>query len=642
LKVSYNKKSPVHIETQIVIPLNENFLTISDTKFILEVKEGSKKIFFEGEIYYHIKGMDLTLVRKDEYPEFLRKKLRNFDLHEFVSSVEGIYNGIYIDADKNEVIIFCDYLNRKNFYYTQSSDNLTASTCLDNIIPELNSIKYNQQALLSYLTIGYTPVYQTFYEGISRFNNNEYIKIVNGNVEHSFFTENYSIGKYDKFKLEEYDSLISNSVLSRSSGENFVLNSGGWDSTSIIYQLTKAYESGRINSVICETKLRDGKSFNIYEVDKVKRISEYFGIKSDIIDIDFNDKKLISDWESIKKELKNYHTYFFVDMPKAVNEVSLRNGNSSIYSGEASDSIHNFGFSQFVSVTYNNNELREYGDKMKSYLFSPSFYSKVLDGTFIDDKIYQFFMFYYGDDCLEGISNLDKAEILSFYFKSFMLSGERIPFARVSTNSFCKNSLLSEYNKNLSTNIFSDVVMNAKHENLYYHLLQLYRSYHFHSPQIESKHSAIRSSGKNCKIPFLDMSLLKFMYSMPENWGRGLELKPTKYPLRYLANEKWNMPIDILNEAGAHSYISECDSKWNYSGGKWNMYCETIYNSVFGDYYKSLFSEVELEKYFSPDCFDIVKMKQILNDFINGKQDLENSGFIYKLGILFFIGLYEN
>lgn len=634
MKITF-KKSQENLKGGYLIQLGEGYLLISDTKYVLNVKNGNKQFFFEGEIYYSIQQDKIQQIKKSEYTEFLKKELENFNPIDFINSVEGIYNVLYIDSDKNEAFIFCDYLNRKNFFYTQKNNSFIAATSLDNIIGEISEIKYNQEGLLSYITMGYTPVYQTLYEDIGRLKTNEFIKIANDELSYEYISENFKIRDYDKSYIDKYDNLISNSILSRSGDTNYILNSGGWDSTSIIYHLLQAYDPKKINSVVYETKLKNGEVYNIYETYKVKRISDYYGIASEKIEIDFNDKKNIRDWENIRDDLKNYHTYFFVDMPKAVNEIARRNNNAAIFSGEASDSIHNFGFSQFVSVTYQNRELREYGDKMKSYLFGPSFYRKILNGSYPDDKVFQFFKFYFGEE------NFESEQDLELYLKSFMLSSERIPFAKPIGSKFVKKSLLNKINLNTPGSTFTSLVSSSSAENLYYSLLQLYREYHFHSPQIEVKHSPLRSIGNNCKIPFLDSSLIKFMYSMPESWGRGLEIEPTKYPLRYLAHEKWNIPLSILEESSAHSYIAESDKRWNYSGGSWSLAAETIYNSVFGDCYKSILAEINIEKYFSPEYFETDLMQEAVDDYVNGKEDLSNCNLIYKLGVLFFIGLYD-
>jgi len=631
LKITFDKIPGNNLKDSF--KLGEFYYSVSDDKFVINVKEGKTQFFFEGEIYYVTKDEKISRVNKNEYSEFLKHRLNNFNAEDFINEVEGIYNCLYTDDEKNEAIVFCDYLNRKNFFYNKSETSFTASTGLKSIVNDLNEIKYDNFGLYSYLTMGYTPVYQTLYKDIQRFDTNEYVKISSGKISHHKFEEKFKIAQYEHSDLDKYDSLLNNAVNSRALDENYVLNSGGWDSTSIIYHLLQSKEASQINSVVYESKLSAGEIYNIYETDKVKRISDYYGVKSEKILIDFSDKKLINDWETIRDDLKNYHTYFFIDMPKAVYDISEKNSSAAIFSGEASDSIHNFGFSQFVSVSYNNSMVREYGDKMRSYLFSPSFFKKIKNNSFREDSVYKFYTFYFRQ------SNFDESGIEN-YLKSFMLSGERVPFANSVKSNAAKDSLINDFNSNISEKTFHSIAEDLDENNFYYYLLQIYRAYHFHSPQIEVKHSSLRKYNSNCKIPFLDSSLVKFMYSMPESWGRGLEMRPTKYPLRKLAHEKWNIPVHILEEKGPHSYIGELDKKWSYSGGKWNIYAEIIYNSVFTEYFKQVLSEVELEKYFSAEYFDTPYMKKIVNDFIDGKEDMENYGLVYKLGALFLIGIY--
>jgi hypothetical protein len=489
--------------------------------------------------------------------------------------------------------------------------------------------------------VGYTPIYQTFYEGIERLNNNEYLVIKNEEVYHEFFNENYLIENYEESYLEKYDDLITNAVTSRSNSLNYILNSGGWDSTAIIYLLTKCCEADKINSVVYLTKLSDGTIYNIYEEEKVKKISDYYGINSEQIEIDYSGNSMVDDMNVLKDDMKKYHTYFFIDMPKTIAKISSENNNCSVFSGEASDSIHNFGFSQFVSVSYENKKLREYADKMKNYLYGPTFYRKILNNSYTNDSVFQFFNFYFGKDKFENVSKI-KDELLTFsYLKSFMFPGGRVPFYKTSSSYFSSVALNIKFNKNISEKIFSPVISNMSADNLYYSLLQIYRSYHFHSPQIAVKHTPLRKYGESRMLPFLDMRMVKFMYSMPESWGRGLEMKPTKYPLKHLAHTKWEIPVDILESTKAHSYIAEHDKKWSYSGGKWNINCEVIYNSTLGQYSKEVLNNINLEKYFSSQYFEVDKMQKVVKDFVNGKEDLENAGLIYNLCILFLIGVYE-
>jgi hypothetical protein len=139
-------------------------------------------------------------------------------------------------------------------------------------------------------------------------------------------------------------------------------------------------------------------------------------------------------------------------------------------------------------------------------------------------------------------------------------------------------------------------------------------------------------------MPFLDSQLLDYMYRMPEDWGRGLELRTTKYPLRFLAEHKWRMPLDILMEKGPHSYIAEGDRRWSYSGGTWNIYCEIMYKSVLSNYFKSVFQATKVEEIFDSTLFDVDKLRSIVEGYVAGEERPSDVTMLFRLAILFSIG----
>lgn len=204
-----------------------------------------------------------------------------------------------------------------------------------------------------------------------------------------------------------------------------------------------------------------------------------------------------------------------------------------------------------------------------------------------------------------------------------------------------RHRLRSEFASHLSSTYFSDAVSNLSPRTLYYYLLQQYRQFHLQGWPIHVNPLAFGASGISCRIPFMDSRLIEYMYSMPENWGRGLELRTTKYPLRYLANERWHMPIHILEEDGPHSYISESDLRWNYSGGKWSINCEIMFKSVLKGFFQSVFSRTPIRSYFDPACFDLKYLQATLNDYCNGVENPEVADLLYKLGLLFSTGVIK-
>ena len=63
---------------------------------------------------------------------------------------------------------------------------------------------------------------------------------------------------------------------------------------------------------------------------------------------------------------------------------------SDLLSGEVSDGVHNFGFAQYANFFgHDSNGFREYVDKMMNYLYSPSFFSKLLKNNFQDDYVFK-------------------------------------------------------------------------------------------------------------------------------------------------------------------------------------------------------------------------------------------------------------
>ena len=88
---------------------------------------------------------------------------------------------------------------------------------------------------------------------------------------------------------------------------------------------------------------------------------------------------------------------------------------------------------------------------------------------------------------------------------------------------------------------------NLTPDNLYATYLDLYNSFHWQGSTVATLNHAVESHGLVCALPFHDTMLIDFLSHMPESWGRGLELKPTKYPLKWMlenkliiyANAKW-------------------------------------------------------------------------------------------------------
>ncbi len=642
MKITYSKSGTGPGGSVLSFKLGSSLLSLEDVADALKVEVGATTLYLEGDVHYVAQGDKAVYADAATVKGLVQKAFADHGPAGFAHAVEGSYVAFWVDTGAAKAGVFPDEQNRRWLYCTETGDGFFGSTRLKDAVDRAKGGgKLNQFGLYSYLTLGYTPVSETFYPGVTRPGTDERIEFSASGVSRKVEKREQSIQPYEKSMIDRYDTLITDAVHSRMSpGQNVVMNSGGWDSTSLICLLLKGREAKSVSSVVFDVLLSDGQSFNSYEVDKANRIAKFYGIGVDRATIDYSDKSLVPFWESHAENQRSNHIYFWLHHLKMAAQIGTKAGKgAAAFNGECSDSIHNFGFSQFVSVNYDNLYLREYADKMKSYLSGPTFFNRIADGSYEADKVFQFFRYYYGADRFESAKGWDKKRLRESYFMSFMWSYQRIPFAKWRTSPWATDALYQGFAQHLADKYHADAVANVTHNTLYYYLLQQYRQFHFQGWPIHTNPVALAPMGVACRIPFMDSRLIKYMYSMPEDWGRGLELRTTKYPLRYLANERWRMPIHILEESGPHSYIAESDTRWTYAGGKWSIYCEIMYKSVFKSYFQSIFKKTPLDSYFDPKYFDLKSLQTVIDGFHAGSEDPETANLLYKLAMLFSIGV---
>lgn len=633
MKITFSKEE-LQSGSEHKLAIGARFLHIEPSKALV-VHAGATVIVLEGEFYYARENGGTTVVTAENIAETVARLVGQHGAAKLPAVLEGAYVGCWYNAGDGTAAAFVDELNRVPLYLVQRDGDAYLSSRIADIARFSQGL--DQHSLYSYLLLGYPAGQDTFYQGVQKVGSDMAIVFGSAGTRCEHTPAVRKVEPFSSSDLSRYDDIFSNAVAARAGSTNVVMNSGGWDSTSILYKLTECKGTDAVSAAVFDVVLPDGQSFNTYEVDKTKRIGKYFGVETAVAVIDYRDESLVDYWQDQAENFRENHTYFWLHHLKIADMIGASaSPGTRVFNGEASDSIHNFGFSQFVSVNYDNMQLREYADKGKSYLYSPSFFATVQDGSHGDDKILNFFKNYYGEDKFDSVQGAQQNRLQS-YFEAFMLSYQRVPFAKWQL-ALATDSLKASYAAHVGATYFDDVVKNASPDDLYYWLLQLYRRFHFNSYQISVSEVALKPHGLHCAMPFLDAQMLDFMAEMPEDWGRGLELRTTKYPLRHLAEHKWTMPLHVLMEKGPHSYIAEGDKKWSYSGGTWNMYCEIMFKSVFSKYFKSVLGAVKLEKIFDAGQFHLAPIQSAIDDYIAGAEKTQDVSLLFRLSVLFSIG----
>ena len=138
-------------------------------------------------------------------------------------------------------------------------------------------------------------------------------------------------------------------------------------------------------------------------------------------------------------------------------------------------------------------------------------------------------------------------------------------------------------------------------------------------------------TGNQNHLPFRDSRLIEFLAAMPESWGRGLEMRPTKYPLKWMLENSIDYPIHL--QVGPHSYLYDVNPNFDHAA-EWN------YRSAFTPQYKKIMEHRGYRKLLSPEVFDVEYFDGAVTNYLDGKEVLSERGDLEHLIYLSVMGWY--
>ena len=282
----------------------------------------------------------------------------------------------------------------------------------------------------------------------------------------------------------------------------------------------------------------------------------------------------------------------------------------TIFNGENSDSFHNFGFSQFVTLFHTSKPFTEYADKMNCYLYGPSFLRKVIRGDHERDKVFQIFRqaspnaeFSPGGPGME-----DKLE--SYLFPLFYGS-PRIPFARTDRNPLLTAKAQTDI-YHFPFREYMPGALSLTEKNIYSWIIYLYHSFHAQGSTVNVQKYAMQKNDHHWRSPFNDYRLMDFLSSAPESWGRGLELNNTKYPLKWLAKNRMKFPYKLLEE-GPHSYLYDVIEGFSLAA-------EILYRSGVTGFFKEVLRERPYKRILDDGHFETAYIERLVKEYLAGKE----------------------
>jgi len=258
-------------------------LRIIDSSSKQILKNDNILVSFNGEIYNYI-DLQKELGAKSEL-EVIYKAYKKWGV-DFVNRLRGMF-AISI-MDKDTLYLFRDRLGKKPIFYLHNSSFIYASE-LKAIVPFLNKIEMDKDALLSYLSFLAPTAPHTFFKDIKKLGMGEYLIYKNSKLKiHKYFdlldTKPNMINDKDE-ALHLIESKLKESINIRLKADVPVasLLSGGIDSASINF-------FAKQNGMDLQTYTLGYKDYEKYdEHQNAKETASILGLKNKAVEISIQD-----------------------------------------------------------------------------------------------------------------------------------------------------------------------------------------------------------------------------------------------------------------------------------------------------------------------------------------------------------------
>jgi hypothetical protein len=547
----------------------------------------------------------------------LKLEANCFESPDRICEVEGRFVIVKSSPD-GSCEIWTDRFGRVDIYWQSAGSGVVLATGLDLLPVAESGATLSKVGIAHALTVyGSRPAKQhTLYQGVHRLGVNQGVRLHDGEVE--LLSRKFSplrTGSYGERQNHEYADILLEAIRARASKDgNIVYLSSGWDSTSILACLVHLFGHRKVRAIIGRMRYADRSGvINQFEIDRATAVAEYFGVPLDICELDYrsNATAVLEKARPLLRAQQFANVTGLNHWLLAEYAAKTANGDEVIFAGEMSDGAHNLGFSQFVTILHPvSHDFREYSDKMASYLFGPTFLREILENRQEQDPIWQLFRQRASSMQFDEITT-NPSDRTKQLLASFFLRGGRMPFTSLANSRLLADTGRAAYSLEMEATYLEQAGREATPETLYAWYLHLYNSFHWQGATVATLEHTAAAHGLRCVLPFHDSRLIEFLSAMPESWGRGLELKPTKYPLKWMLQNRIDYPGHL--QVGPHSYLYDIDPSFSHLG-------ELLFGSSLSPVFKETLTSNSFQKRLDSGTFDHAYINGIVSRYLNGEE----------------------
>lgn len=531
-------------------------------------------------------------------------------------TIEGAFVAVAASTDGRASIV-TDRFAKPDFYYQTAGAGTIFASGIDLLPTAAGGATYDSAALAHTLTVfGWRPPKQhTIYHGVRRLGVGQYVTVEGGRarVETRRF-EPAPTGDYQDRDLDRYAELMLDAVRLRSSADgNVVYLSSGWDSTAILACLVKLHGAKKVRAVIGRMKYSERAGIiNQFEIERAAAVAAYYGIRLDIVEFDYATSGP-GLFERVRPLLQRHNIFGL----GALNHWKLAEfvaatatANEAVFAGEISDGVHNFGFSQYATIFHPTQSFREYSDKMASYLFGPTYWSRFQKDGSPDDVIYGWLRDRTGSSQFDEPAGDSRSRALQM-LSSFFLRANRMPLWSLRNNRILTEAGRTNYAQQMEQTYLQEAADRLSPETLYSWLIHLYNSFHWQGSTVATIGITAHANHLRMALPFWDSRLHEFLSAMPESWGRGLDLNPTKYPLKWMLKNRIDYPMHL--QVGPHSYLYDVNPRFSLAA-------ETLYGSSLTGYLRDQVKGKSYHAMLDAAHFDLAYLDGLVEAYVRGDE----------------------
>jgi len=231
------------------------------------------------------------------------------------------------------------------------------------------------------------------------------------------------------------------------------------------------------------------------------------------------------------------------------------------------------------------------------------------NGQFIEDPVYNLLRGRAGEAIFDEPADEAPSNRTRQLLASFFLRAKRLPLWSLRNSKMLTAEGSAEYSKEMESTYLCHAAEAATQDTLYAWYLHLYNSFHWQSSPVGTLSLTAEANGFHLALPFWDSRLQEFLSAMPEAWGRGLDLNPTKHPLKWMLRNRIDYPMHL--QVGPHSYLYDVDPSFTLAG-------EVMYGSALVPYFKKLLRARAYHDVLSSEMFDLAYIDGLVDSYFEG------------------------